>query len=82
MVVIGKFTFLWACNFKIFVKLSYCLFIDGLCFIMSNASLIKSLYLSVAFAMIDVFSVNCSLVGFVLWDVVKCCTLRVQSVSN
>ena len=69
--VVGKFTFLWACNFKMFVKLSYCLFIDGAYFIMSKASLINSLYLSVAFAMIDVFSVNCSLVGFVLLDVVK-----------
>ena len=45
----------WLCNFRIFVKLSNCIFIDGECFRISRASLMASLYLSLAFAMIFVF---------------------------
>ena len=70
--IICELEFLWACNFRIFVKLSYCLLIDGECFIMRRASLIKSLYRSGAFAITDVFSVSCSLDGFMLWKVRKC----------
>ena len=29
--VVGRFTFLWACNFKMFLELSYCLYIDCTC---------------------------------------------------
>ena len=48
----------WLFNFKIFVKLSNCIFIDGECFKINKASLMASLYLSLALAMIFVFWVS------------------------
>ena len=58
--------FLWLYNFNMLVKLSYCLFIMGPNLIIYRASLIESLSLSGALAIIVVFSVSCSVVGLVL----------------
>ena len=54
------------------MKLSNCIFKEGALFIMRRASLIASLYLSLAFVNIMVLLVCCSLVGFVLWSFMKC----------
>ena len=43
---------LWGYNFKILVKLLYCLLIDGLLAIIKRLSLIANLYLSVALSRI------------------------------
>ena len=47
-------------------KLSNCLFIRGFSFKINKASVMASRFLSFAVAIILVFSINCSLVGFVL----------------
>ena len=62
---------LWLCNCNILEKLSYCLLIAGASFRINRASLIANLYLSGALAIIVVFSVSSSLVGFLLCSSMK-----------